>query len=60
MDLQIKIEYDTPCWHCGEDALQVLDPAFLENGVCVICEGTKYQLTDAGKELLKFLKRHSV
>jgi len=55
------VDLDHGCWNCsvGKTGPKGKDDTFwTEDGVCEICRGTGYELTDNGKKILEFLKRH--
>ena len=55
--LNNEIQLDERCWNCGKGKAQ--DKTFTDkNGVCEICNGTKFVPTMTGDALLRFLRRH--
>lgn len=52
-----RIKLDDKCWSCEGDPEK--KPALADSdGTCSVCHGTGVQLTDAGRAVLAFLKRH--
>lgn len=50
---------DTDCWSCS-GGNRVPPTIEAEDSSCDICHGKHKQLTDAGRTLLDFLKRHGI
>jgi len=53
-------DLDKPCWNCsgGQADPKKNSPFWTDEGVCEICDGVGYELTDAGEAILKLIKRH--
>ena len=60
--LNNEVDLDRLCWNCsghGKDKAPVKNsPFWTDDGECEICDGIGYELTDTGRAILKFLKRH--
>ena len=56
--LNNKENLDEKCWVC-ESVKEGKDMSnWMEDGVCVHCNGTGFQLTDLGQSIIDLIKRH--
>lgn len=62
--LNNKVVLDKICWCCEGGKVDPNKPeytnaaSFFTDGVCNICEGTGYELTEAGEAIIQLVNRH--
>jgi len=59
--LNNEVSLDIPCWNChGEEKKTAKNEDYpWEDGVCSICKGKGYELTNAGEAIIALIHRHS-
>ena len=64
--LNNEVALDEVCWCCEGGTVDPSKPEyvnakpFFTGGVCDICRGTGYKLTDAGQAVMDLVKRHYI
>ncbi len=62
--LNNKVALDKLCWCCEGGKVDPSKPKhvnaapFFTDGVCDMCKGTGYELTEAGEAIIQLINRH--
>lgn len=57
--LNNKVALDNECWNCdGGRCVRHNNDGLWTNGVCDICKGIGYELTEAGEAIIQLINRH--
>lgn len=56
--LNNKVYLDRECWNCVKGQPLKDDTFFDEFGVCEICKGVGFELTESGQAIIDLMKRH--